>query len=66
MFRFLSKGIYFQAYEVGNAGTFPSLPKYIVAVVPHTSWLDFLWAYWFAVFLENPSILLGKRNCSAP
>ena len=40
MFRFLSKNIYFNIMNWTIVGTFPSIPKYIVAVVPHTSWLD--------------------------
>ena len=40
MFRFLSKNIYFNIMNWTMVGTFPSIPKYIVAVVPHTSWLD--------------------------
>ena len=40
MLRFLSKNIYFNIMNWTMVGTFPSIPKYIVAVVPHTSWLD--------------------------
>ena len=40
MLRFLSKNIYFNIMNWTIVGTFPSIPKYIVAVVPHTSWLD--------------------------
>ena len=41
MFHFLSKKIYYDLMNWEIVGSFPSIPKYVVAVVPHTSWLDF-------------------------
>ena len=36
-----SETIFFKLLNWKLIGHFPTLPKYIVAVVPHTSWLDF-------------------------
>ena len=37
----LSRIILFHLLKWRLIGDFPKLPKYIVAVVPHTSWVDF-------------------------
>lgn len=47
-------------------GTFPTLPKYIVAVVPHTSWLDLI----LGVIVRNISgesiNFVGKKELFGP
>ena len=42
MRRTFSKWFFNQILNWKMTGTFPKLPKYIVAVVPHTSWVDFM------------------------
>ena len=42
MRRTFSKWFFNQILTWKMTGTFPKLPKYIVAVVPHTSWVDFM------------------------
>ena len=41
MGRFFSRLIFINILGWKLEGFFPSFPKYIVAVVPHTSWIDF-------------------------
>ena len=41
MGRFFSRLIFIHILGWKLEGFFPSFPKYIVAVVPHTSWIDF-------------------------
>ena len=60
--RNLSKFIYTRLLGWKLVGVFPTDPKYIVAVVPHTSWLDFLLGFWLEVFPVKASILLEKRS----
>jgi 1-acyl-sn-glycerol-3-phosphate acyltransferase len=47
-------------------GTFPTLPKYIVAVVPHTSWMDLI----LGVIVRNISgesiNFVGKKELFGP
>ena len=47
-------------------GTFPKLPKYIVAVVPHTSWVDFM----LGIIVRNISgesiNFVGKKELFGP
>ena len=47
-------------------GTFPTLPKYIVAVVPHTSWIDLI----LGVIVRNISgesiNFVGKKELFGP
>ena len=41
MFRLFSKFIFLRVLGWNIQGSFPKLLKYVVAVVPHTSWIDF-------------------------
>ena len=41
MFRLFSELIFLRLLGWNIEGRFPKLLKYVVAVVPHTSWIDF-------------------------
>ena len=46
--------------------TFPSIPKYIVAVVPHTSWLDFLYGLLVRSISRESINFVGKKELFHP
>ena len=66
MFRFLSKNIYFNLMNWSIVGNFPSIPKYIVAVVPHTSWLDIFIGLLVRSILGESINFVGKKELFNP
>ena len=66
MFRFLSKKIYYKIMNWKIVGTFPSEPKYIVAVVPHTSWLDILVGLLVRSISGESIYFIGKKELFTP
>ena len=61
MFHFLSKKIYYDLMNWKIVGSFPSIPKYVVAVVPHTSWLDFFVGIMVRSILRESINFVGKK-----
>ena len=47
-------------------GTFPKLPKYIVAVVPHTSWVDFMLGIIVRSISGESINFVGKKELFGP
>ena len=47
-------------------GTIPSLPKYIVAVVPHTSWVDFFLGLLVRSISKETINFVGKKELFSP
>ena len=47
-------------------GTFPTLPKYIVAVVPHTSWVDFMLGIIVRSISGESINFVGKKELFGP
>ncbi len=47
-------------------GTFPSIPKYIVAVVPHTSWLDIFVGLLVRSISGESINFVGKKELFTP
>jgi 1-acyl-sn-glycerol-3-phosphate acyltransferase len=66
MFHFLSKKIYYDLMNWKIVGSFPSIPKYVVAVVPHTSWLDFFVGIMVRSILRESINFVGKKELFTP
>ena len=66
MFHFLSKLIFFKFIRWELKGNFPSLPKYIVAVVPHTSWVDFFLGLLVRSISKEMINFVGKKELFSP
>ena len=66
MFHFLSKKIYYDLMKWKIVGSFPSIPKYVVAVVPHTSWLDFFVGIMVRSILRESINFVGKKELFTP
>jgi len=66
MFRLLSKGIFFKLLKWEMQGHFPTLPKYIVAVVPHTSWVDFFLGLLVRSISGESINFVGKKELFTP
>jgi len=66
MFRWLSKGIFFKLLKWELQGHFPTLPKYIVAVVPHTSWVDFFLGLLVRSISGESINFVGKKELFTP
>lgn len=66
MFRFFSKLIFYKLLRWELVGQFPSLPKYIVAVVPHTSWLDFFVGLLVRSISGESINFIGKKELFNP
>jgi len=47
-------------------GTFPKIPKYIVAVIPHTSWLDFFIGILVRSVSGEMINFVGKKELFSP
>ena len=66
MNRNFSRWFFNQILNWKMIGTFPTLPKYIVAVVPHTSWVDLI----LGVIVRNISgesiNFVGKKELFGP
>ncbi len=66
MFHKLSKFIYFRLLQWKMIGAFPTLPKYIVAVVPHTSWVDFFLGLLVRSISGETINFIGKKELFRP
>ena len=62
----VSRFIYFRIMKWKLMGNFPSIPKYIVAVVPHTSWLDFFVGLMVRSISKEQINFLGKKELFSP
>jgi 1-acyl-sn-glycerol-3-phosphate acyltransferase len=62
----LSRFIYFSLLGWKLEGRFPDLPKYVVAVVPHTSWLDFFIGLMVRSISKEQINFLGKKELFTP
>lgn len=66
MNRLFSKWIYFKLLGWKIEGDFPSLTKYIVAVVPHTSWHDFFIGILVRSISGETINFVGKKELFGP
>ena len=66
MFRFLSKKIYYNLMNWKIVGSFPSESKYIVAVVPHTSWIDIFVGLLVRSISGESISFIGKKELFTP
>ena len=64
--RNLSKFIYTRLLGWKLIGVFPTDPKYIVAVVPHTSWLDFFIGILVRSISGESINFVGKKELFTP
>ena len=62
----ISRFIFFKLLNWKLIGRFPTLPKYIVAVVPHTSWLDFFVGLMVRSISKEQINFLGKKELFSP
>lgn len=62
----LSRFIYFNILKWKLEGHFPDLPKYVIAVVPHTSWLDFFIGLMVRSISKQQINFLGKKELFTP
>ncbi len=62
----LARGIYFGLLGWKLEGNFPKLPKYLVAVVPHTSWLDFFVGLMVRSITREKINFIGKKELFGP
>lgn len=62
----LFKFIYTRILGWELVGVFPTLPKYIVAVVPHTSWLDFFIGLLVRSISRETINFVGKKELFNP
>ena len=62
----LSKIIFFRLLKWRLIGDFPKLPKYIVAVVPHTSWVDFFLGLLVRSISGEDIRFVGKKELFSP
>jgi 1-acyl-sn-glycerol-3-phosphate acyltransferase len=58
----ISRFIFFKLLNWKLIGRFPTLPKYIVAVVPHTSWMDFFVGLMVRSISKEQINFLGKKE----
>jgi 1-acyl-sn-glycerol-3-phosphate acyltransferase len=62
----LARFIFFKLLRWRLVGRFPTLPKYIVAVVPHTSWIDFFIGLMVRSISKEQINFLGKKELFTP
>jgi len=62
----IARFIYFRLMKWKMIGEFPVFPKYIVAVVPHTSWLDFFVGLMVRSISKEQINFLGKKELFSP
>ena len=62
----LSRIIFFHILKWRLIGNFPKLPKYIVAVVPHTSWVDFFLGLLVRSVSGEDIRFIGKTELFSP
>ena len=66
MIHYLSKIIFFNILKWKFIGNFPKTPKYIVAVVPHTSWIDFFLGLLVRNISEEDIRFVAKKELFSP
>jgi len=66
MGRFFSKLIFIHVLGWKLEGVFPSFPKYIVAVFPHTSWIDFFIGILVRSVSGESINFVGKKELFTP
>lgn len=62
----LAKFIYFRLLGWKTVGEFPELEKCVVAVVPHTSWFDFLLGLLVRRLVNQEINFIGKKSLFSP
>ena len=62
MFRHIAKFFAFKVFKFSLEGAFPKDPKFVIAVVPHTSNWDFFVAIGVRTFLNEPIHFVGKKE----
>lgn len=66
MFRYLCVFFAFYVFRFRLKGEFPKEKKFVIAVVPHTSNLDFLLAIGVRTYLKEPIHFVGKKELFTP
>lgn len=66
MMRILSRFLFNFLLRWELVGTFPKIPKYIVAVIPHTSWLDFFIGILVRSVSGEMINFVGKKELFSP
>ena len=66
MFRLLAKFFAFNVFKFSLVGNFPKDPKFVIAVVPHTSNWDFIIAIGVRTYLKEPIHFVGKKELFTP
>jgi 1-acyl-sn-glycerol-3-phosphate acyltransferase len=66
MFRQIAKFFAFKVFKFSLEGVFPNDPKFVIAVVPHTSNWDFFVAIGVRTFLKEPIHFVGKKELFTP
>jgi len=62
----LAKFIYFKLLGWKTVGEFPKLNKCVVAVVPHTSWMDFFLGLLIRRVINQEINFIGKKSLFKP
>ena len=62
MFRLIAKFFAFKVFKFTLVGNFPKDPKFVIAVVPHTSNWDFIVAIGVRTYLKEPIHFVGKKS----
>ena len=66
MIKLFSRILFYKFLNWKITGRFPSFPKYIIAVVPHTSWLDFFLGLLVRSISNEQINFLGKKELFSP
>ena len=66
MFRLIAKFFAFKVFKFTLVGNFPKDPKFVIAVVPHTSNWDFIVAIGVRTYLKEPIHFVGKKELFTP
>ena len=66
MFRHIAQFFAFKVFKFTLQGTFPKDPKFVIAVVPHTSNWDFIVAIGVRTYLKEPIHFVGKKELFTP
>ena len=66
MFRKIAQFFAFKVFKFSLEGNFPKDPKYVIAVVPHTSNWDFFVAIGVRTFLNETIHFVGKKELFTP
>lgn len=62
----ISRFIFTKIFKWQLEGQFPSEPRMVIAVAPHTHWMDFILAVLVRHFLKEPIHFLGKKELFNP